>query len=118
MSEPLDWREIVSAEVDAIPSVKQRGAAGIAQQGTDFRAPVHEMLIARARERRIAPGSYVRRATMAMLAHDLNLPLSYLLELDPRMSRETGFGVRDREGTAFGRWEIERLVGDRDVDPA
>ena len=49
---------------------------------------------------------------LLMAAHDLQIPLTHLLERDPRMARDTGFSVPDPDGTRFGFWEIERLVGE------
>lgn len=107
MTERAPWLESILADVAALPESAERSDV---TQGTTMAPEVHKMLVKRARERRISPASYVRRATMAMLAVDLGIPFSDLLALDPRMTRETGYAVTDPDGTAFGPWEIESLV--------
>lgn len=89
-------RNAVPVTADFLP-----GAAGLVQQA--------------AKERRMSTVAYLRRAALAMACHDLEMPLSEALQRDPRVTRDTGYAVLDPEGVKFGRWEIERLVGD-DVD--
>jgi hypothetical protein len=69
-----------------------------------------------ARVRRLSTAAYLRRCALAMACHDLDIPFSDALARDSRLSRETGFAVDDPDGTKFGRWEIERLVGDVEPD--
>lgn len=101
-----DWRDIVRADVASLPS---RGEADERAAGTTFKLPLHRLLIVASRARKMSPGSYLRRAVIAMIAHDLGKPFAEVLSLDPRAARETGYPIRDEEGTAFGPWEIVAL---------
>lgn len=116
-----DWRARMLADVAALPartaSYDHPDAIAVP---VDFLMGPHGMLLGAARRRRVSVVAYVRRAAYAMVAHDLGIPLTELTLRDPRMSRETGFGVRDPEATKFGEWEIASLVGEGDdgTDPA
>lgn len=104
----VDWRDIVRADVASLPS--SGGEPGERSATTTFRLPVFRMLLEASRQRRLSPAAYVRRATMAMICHDLGVPLSEAVKHDPRMSRENGYPVLDESGTGFGPWEIDSLM--------
>lgn len=106
----MDWRDVVKADVESLPTAKARSAGGALQITSDMMPGVHRLLVKAAMDRRLSLSAYVRRATMAMIAQDLGRPLAELVTMDPRMSRETGYPIRDDDGTAFGVWEIAALV--------
>lgn len=105
----VDWRDIVRADVAALPR-----SSGGDEMTVTVMAPPSTMSLLRqaARARRMSVSSYVRRSAYAMACHDLQIPFAEVLARDPRVARETNLGVLDPDGTAFGRWEIDRLVGE------
>lgn len=107
-----DWRASVAAAVAELPTAQRRGATDAAPVAIDILPGAYGAVLTAARARRVSVASYVRRAALAMAAHDLQVPLAHLLERDPRMARETGASMPDPTGTRFGFWEIERLVGE------
>lgn len=113
-----DWRERMRADIAALPArdIGYDHPDAIAVP-VDFLMGPHGMLLGAARRRRVSVVAYVRRATYAMVAKDLGIPLAELTRRDPRMSRETGFGIRDPEATKFPGWEIEALAGDDNDEP-
>ena len=114
MSEPLNWRDIVRADVEGLPESKPSVSEGSAQLQAEIRKPIYALLVERAAERRISVPTYVRRATMAMLAHELGIPFGEFTAIDPRVTRDTGYPVQDPGGDAFGKWEIAALAGGDD----
>lgn len=104
------WRDSVRAALDSVPDARQNRRRGAEAVTTDFLPGGYGAIVRAAKARRLSLAAYVRRAAYAMAAHDLGLPLSDLIDRDPRMSRDTGFAVEDPDGTKFGPWEIERLV--------
>lgn len=99
--------ETLKAAIAGLPRSGSGRGVGVT---TDFLPGAIGMVHEAARARRMTSAAYMRRAALAFAAHDLGLPLSDALERDPRVTRETGFSVRDPEGTKFGHWEIEGLV--------
>lgn len=108
----------LKAAIDALPRMRGGDNAETITTSTDFRVGSFNIVIEAARLRHMSVGGYLRRAAFAMACHDLALPLSDALARDPRVTRETGWAVADPEGTIFGPWEIERLVGEGDDDTA
>ena len=51
----------------------------------------------------------MRRAAMAFAAYDAGIDVLELFAMDPRVTRETGVGMVDPEGTGFGDWRIKKL---------
>ena len=102
----------LKAAIAALP--KTRGGENTETVGatTDFRVGTFSIVIEAAKARKMSVGGYLRRAAFAMACHDLGLPLSEALSRDPRITRDTGYAALDPEGTKFGPWEIERLVGE------
>lgn len=112
----VDWRDVVRADVNSMPpSVSDRN--GLNKITTDFRFAAYGIIAGAARMRRMSLASYLRRAGLAMAAYDLGIELKALLEIDPRVARETGFVVSDPDGTLFGRWEIRALETDEEEAP-
>lgn len=105
-----DWRDTVRADVDALlsdaPQVTRKYDTFAGNIEPEAMAFVHRA----AQARRMSTASYFRRAVMAFAAHDAGIPFSEILEIDPRVTRETGFGVTDIDGTGFGPWEILELA--------
>lgn len=105
-------KEAVLAAIAALPERRVSERTDAIKSTVDFLSGAYGAVRLAAKIRRLSPAAYMRRAVLAMVAHDLELPLSDLIERDPRMSRESGFAVEDPQGTKFGQWEIERLVGE------
>lgn len=105
----INWRDAVAADVDALPERRSTTPKDSTKVTVDFRGGVYGFLLEAARSRRLSVAAYVRRATMAMVAHDIGAGVRALTRLDPRMSRENGFGVSDPEAEIFGPWEIKEL---------
>ena len=106
MSSPLDWRAIVSADVDAI---RPDHDSGITKVIFDMRSPAHQIVERAAQARRMSVGAYSRRAAMAFAAYDAGIDVLELFAMDPRVTRETGVGMQDPDGTGFGDWRIAGL---------
>lgn len=66
---------------------------------------------AAARERGLPVRAYLRRAIIAMVAHDLRMSWPEALALDPRMPISA---PPDVGGRVYGVFEIERLRGEDD----
>lgn len=115
MSREEFW-DSLQADIDALPTVEDKRRRGI-PMNTDALPAAHSVVVEAARSRKMSLSAYVRRAAYAMACRDLGLPLAEVLERDPRVSRDTGLALSDPTGTRFGRWEIERLVGDVEPDP-
>jgi hypothetical protein len=107
----------LKAAINALPGVRGGDNPDTIQASTDFRTGSYTLVIEAARLRKMSVGGYLRRAAFAMACHDLGLPLSEALSRDPRATRENGFAAQDPEGTIFGLWEIERLIGEVDDEP-
>jgi len=97
------------AAIDALPVTKGKLRGDLIPASTDFRRGAFGIVIQAARERRMSVGAFMRRAAYAFACHDLEIPLSEALTLDPRVTRETGFALEDPDGVKFGPWEIESL---------
>lgn len=102
-------RASLLADIEALPARRSGKREDLIQVQGDFLDSTYGIVAEAARERRMAVASYMRRAAYAMACHDLDLPLSDAFKRDPRVTRETGFGVLDPEGVKFGDWEIESL---------
>lgn len=102
------------AAIAALPRTRGGENAETISAATDFRVGSFNLVIEAAHLRKLSVGGYLRRAAFAFACHDLGLPLSEALARDPRMTRQTGYAAVDPEGTIFGPWEIERLIGEVD----
>lgn len=73
-----------------------------------IRSYAHPLIQRAAAQRGVATASYIRRAVLAMVAHDLQMPLEEVLEHDPRVAAmdSIGSGVSEPEGQLFGPWRI------------
>lgn len=109
---PEDRFTTLMAEIDALPRSRSNRRADVVPIQTDARMGAYSVIVEAAKRRRLSAAAFVRRAAFAMAAHDLGLPLSEVLEIDSRMTRENGFAVDDPDGTKFGPWEIAALVGE------
>lgn len=109
-------RASVHAAINALPERRTSKRPDSVKAQTDFLLAPYGAVVLASQARKMSLAAYVRRATYAMAAHDLGLPLSDLLERDPRVTRETGFAIDDPDGVKFGHWEIERLIGEADHD--
>lgn len=105
-----DWAESILAELDAVPT----SSDGTFLTQVDCLSSAHAMVVKAARARRMSTAAYMRRAAYAMAANDLGVPVTAVLERDPRVSRETGVVFQDPKGVRFGSWQILGLAGDPD----
>lgn len=103
------WIDSILAEVEDLPESRTSRPQGAFTVTADFLPGASGAIIKAAGLRRLSAAAFVRRAALAMAAHDLDIPLSDLLARDPRMSRQGGFPVDDPAGIRFGAWEIESL---------
>lgn len=113
MQSDRDWLATLRAEVNALPNSDTGPGDPVSAGQIDFIPGAYGAVMRAAGERRISVASFARRATYAMAAYDLRIPLQDLIDRDPRMTRNTGFAVPDPKMTRFGLWEIERLIGDQ-----
>lgn len=105
-----DWRDTVRANVAALPQPPRgRAASGIF---VSFIGGGLSLLREAARARGMSPTGYARRAIYAMACFDLEIPVKEAFLRDPRVTRETGLGVVDPDGTGFGPWQITGLEGE------
>lgn len=110
LRDPERRRASVKAAIAALPAAGR--TAGSRKVETDYPDAAYLLLRRCALEREIAVASYIRRATYAMMAHDLGVAVTDLLADDPRVQRYTGAVISDAEGVKFGSWQIEGLVDD------
>lgn len=106
-----DWKAALRANVADLPEQRARPRPEAVAMSPDFLPGAYGAIVKAANARKLSPTSYVRRAALALAAFDLDIPLTDLLARDPRMSRQTGFGVDDPDGVKFGPWEIDGLSG-------
>ncbi len=106
MSSLLDWRAIVRADVDAI---RPDSDSGKTSTNIEMHTPAHQIVERAAQARRMTTASYMRRAAMAFAAYDAGIDVLELFAMEPRVTRETGTGMVDPEGTGFGDWRIKKL---------
>lgn len=100
------WQEKIAAELEAIGGPEKRKGRGkpILFAANDAITP---LVTAAAEMRGCSLTSYVRRATFAMIAHDLGLEVSGLTALDPRVGPKGASTVySDPGGTMYGPWRI------------
>lgn len=109
-SETMDWRRTVLADVDGLPTRRERKPGEFARASVELRTPAYDYVARAAQARSMSTAAYMRRAALAMAAHDAGIPVTDLFALEPRVTRETGFLVEDPEGTGFGSWQIEALA--------
>lgn len=106
---PEERRKSLLAAISSLPPSSNAGRRM-------FKTPIPEdaaILVGRAaRGRRMTVESYLRRAAYAMAAHDLDIPVTDILEIDPSVTRRESVVVQDADGSRFGSWEIEGLVED------
>lgn len=112
MAEPFNWRDVIQADLEALPTAKDPVRTDDLTTQVVLRAPIGQKLIEQAEKRGVSRASYVKRAVMAMLALDLGVRLSTLTAVDPKVVRGTGFPIQDERGTAFGPWELEGFAGE------
>lgn len=108
-----DWRSNLrdSINVAATESSKHRGASAHAHiSRVGFTVKAHWYLIKAARKRHISISGYIRRATLAMVALDLEMKATDLFELDGGIMpiERNGPPSKDLDGKLYGRWEIQR----------
>lgn len=106
----------VHAAINALPARRGTDRPDSIVATTDLLPGAYGIVLQAAKERRMSTTAYLRRAALAMACHDLGIPFSDAMDRDPRVTRETGFAVNDPQGTKFGLWEIETLVGEVEND--
>lgn len=105
----LSWRDIISADVEALPMVEQIQSTSKSVSVPLF-LPLWQLTQKAAAARGISVRTYMRRALIAMLATEADTPSYHeIIQLDPRVQRGNA-NVEDPSGVAVGPFEIEKLV--------
>lgn len=110
-AERREWVDSILAAVDDLPETRGGRPDGVFTVTADFLPGAAGAIQKAAVARRLSPTSYVRRAALALAAHDLGIPLTDILQRDPRMARPSGYPVPDPHGDRFGPWCITGLTG-------
>lgn len=105
----IDPRETLRAEIAALPARRASDPVHATAVSVDMLRPAYALVIEAAKARRMSVPAYLRRAAYAFAAHDLQIPLVSVLERDPRLTRDSGFPLKDATGTLLGPWEIASL---------
>ena len=104
------WRERLLADVEALPLQTRRRGKHAGRLNIEITPGILPLLRRAAAARGVSPTSYIRRAMLSFIAHDLNRPLEAVLAHDPRVSGPGSTrAVADPEGKIGGSWEIEDL---------
>ena len=108
------WREIVADQLTV--AAKNRAAQQRRDHGTrpsisrvGISPKVMPLLVRAARLRNISLAGYIRRATMAFVAHDLGLNPVEIFEQDMAPSpygRGGMFSDKDLDGALYGQWKV------------
>ena len=106
-----EWIDSMLASVNELPEPRGTRPKNAFTVSADFLPGASGAILKAAAARRLSPTSYVRRAALALAAHDLGIPLTEILQRDPRMARPTGHPVPDPHGDRFGPWCITGLTG-------
>lgn len=106
-----EWVDSLRATLADLPEPRVNRRPDAFTVTADFLPGAAGAVIKAAGARRLSPTAYVRRAALAMAAHDLGVPLTDLLQRDPRMSRQSGHPIADPKGDRFGPWCITGLTG-------
>lgn len=114
----IDWRDVVKADVEALPESILRVPAGSVAVNVRLKGDVYALLDQAAKKRALLPSSYARRAVLAMLAHEMGVPLAELTAMEPALARDTGYAISTPDPEAFGPWEIATLVAEEVDDDA
>lgn len=109
-----DRKASILAAINGLPASRRGGPSDTVRTVANFTLGAWGMVLEASKARRLSTVAYIRRATLAMAAHDLEVPFAEALALDPRVARESGLSILDPDGVKFGLWEIERLVGEVD----
>lgn len=105
-------KESVLAAIAALPERRESKVPTAEKVATDFDGGGYGIIVEAAKIRRLSLSAYLRRSAYAMACHDLDIPFSVAMARDSRVSRDTGVPFPDPDGTRFGVWEIEGLVGE------
>lgn len=106
-------KQSLLAAIAGLPQSRSGDKPGSTKVTFDTMDAAYSVVLQAAKARRMSVAAYARRAAMAMAAHDLHLPLTEVVERDPRISRENGFTLDvPLDKPTFGLWEIERLIGE------
>lgn len=103
------WRESMKAQINSLPTAASASRPEAVDIRLDVLPGAYGAILQAASARRVTVASFMRRAALAMAAHDLEIPLRELVERDPRMARDINMGVDDPTGRRFGAWEIAEL---------
>ena len=104
------WAERLMADVEALPLGTNRRGRHAGRYNMEITPGILPMLKRAAAARNVSPTTYIRRAMLSFIAHDLNRPLDAVLALDPRVSLPgSNQVITDSEGHLGGSWEIEDL---------
>lgn len=104
-----DWRDIVRADIAALPDRRGTEDAEATKVTADLLPGAYSIIREAAKVRRVSLSAYVRRAVLALACYDLGLPYSDAMRADSRITNMSGFPISDPDGTRFGAWEIAAL---------
>lgn len=109
----FDWRDrlVQSVETSALERKKgKRRSHHDHRLNLEVPNGLWPLLIEAARRRGGSPTAYIRRATIAFIAHDLNKRIEDVFALDPRWSTPgSRRPIDDPAGERGGSWDIEDL---------
>lgn len=104
------WADRLLSDVQAAPLGTRRRGKHAARYNMEITTGILPLLKRAAGMRGVSVTTYIRRAMLSFVAHDLNRPLAAVLPLDPRVSRPGSRRVEeDPDALIGGSWEIEDL---------
>lgn len=109
-------KQSLLAAIGALPATRDNRGRDTVPVSAGMPLPTLSIVRQAARERRLTLSSYVKRAAYAFAAYDLGIPVTEVLGMDPRVTRETGHSLDDADGSRFGAWQVENLLGKEDQD--
>lgn len=120
-----NWRDLVNDAI-AVRAAEVRekspGASNYVRiSRVGFSVAAHVPLVRAAKMRGISLAGYIRRATLAFVAHDLGLNPIDLFEMDlgikPRRG-DRGLASKDLDGALYGKWEVRPNDAGTDAESA
>lgn len=104
------WADKVRGNVARTAEKRGRRTHAVSRLGLEIMPRCMPLLMEAARRREVSPTGYIRRAMLAFIAHDLNMPFERVLATDPRFSPPgSRRAIDDPEGKLGGPWDIEDL---------
>lgn len=106
----FSWQDRVRSSASRAAGTKARRSQAVSRMNIEIMPLTMPLLREASRRRNISPTGYIRRAMLAFLAYDLNLPIGDVIATDSRFSPpESRQVIDDPEGKMGGPWDIEDL---------